>query len=118
MLVFEDINTRELWLGKAIPREWLSSGEKVVVERAPTRYGRISYTMRALPDSVKVNITLPKDWRSPQALLLRLRLPSGGRFGNITVGGISWSAFDQQMQTVSLGNATVEGLSDIVVERI
>ena len=47
-LVFEEPNNRTVWLAKAMPRDWLAAGaEPVVVSRAPTRYGRISYTLTA-----------------------------------------------------------------------
>ena len=49
MLLFEEPNTRTVWLAKALPREWLGAdaGEPVEVLDATTRYGRVSYTLRA-----------------------------------------------------------------------
>ena len=59
MLVFDDPATQTLWLGKAVPRVWLSPGERVSVQRAPTRYGRVSLTIVAAVSTVDVNVTLP-----------------------------------------------------------
>ena len=42
-LVFEEPENRTLWVGKAVPRDWLAPAEDAVVATdVPTRYGRIS----------------------------------------------------------------------------
>ena len=49
-LVFEDPNTRCVWVGKALPREWLEVGESVTavkMSQVPTRYGRVGMEMKA-----------------------------------------------------------------------
>ena len=60
LLVWESTSTRTVWLGKAVPRVWLSVGERVSVTNAPTRYGRLSLTIDATTNSTfNANITLP-----------------------------------------------------------
>ena len=92
MLVFEDPNTRTVWLGKATPREWLAAGATpVAVGKATTRYGRVGYVLsasEAATDSprggttyftVRANVTLPRTYvgaRGPAGgVKLRLRVP-------------------------------------------
>lgn len=48
MLVFEDLETKTLWLGKAVPRDWLAPGEApLVAQHVTTRYGRIGFSFEA-----------------------------------------------------------------------
>jgi hypothetical protein len=44
-LVFEEPEIKTLWVGKAVPRDWLGSGKTpLVAEGVPTRYGKVSLT--------------------------------------------------------------------------
>ena len=54
MLLFEDPNTATVWLGKALPREWLApdTHSPITVANATTRYGRVSYTLSASSEEV------------------------------------------------------------------
>lgn len=46
MLCFEEPETRTLWLGKAVPRDWLAAGEAPLnAQNVTTRYGRISFAL-------------------------------------------------------------------------
>ena len=84
-LVFEEPETRTLWLGKALPRDWLAAGEAALsVQRATTRYGRISFKLAAAaaeagaPYTVHANVTLPASFAASApagGLVLRLRTP-------------------------------------------
>jgi hypothetical protein len=99
MLVWEDPVERVLWLGKAVPRDWLernssnsgsqldhdsetaevSNGKgRVVVDRATTRYGRLSFTLwRESVTTLHANITLsPPPFAATSALLPSF--PPGG----------------------------------------
>ena len=118
MLVFDDPATQTLWLGKAVPRVWLSPGERVSVQRAPTRYGRVSLTMEAAVSMVDVNVTLPEGFTWPTGgLLVRLRLPDQQRIASVAVGGQSWPHFDAANETVAFAprSATAAELQSILV---
>ena len=58
---FEDYSG-VLWLGKALPREWLAPGAPAVrLERSPSSLGRLSFTVQATgATTVTANLTLPK----------------------------------------------------------
>jgi len=116
MLCFEDMANRTLWLGKALPREWLSPGEApVVATRLTSRYGRLSFRLEASLSAVSVsplapalvvtaNVTLPVNFTAPPGgLRLRLRTPLTymGKLSAVTVGGKAWNAFDAAAETVS-----------------
>jgi len=108
MLIFEEPETRTLWLGKATPREWLAPTEApIVVRRATTRYGRISFSLQASASAnsyaVKANVTLPPSLTPPAGgLVLRLRAPlaHAGRLSSVSVGGAAWARFDAAAETV------------------
>jgi hypothetical protein len=47
MLVLEDSDEDRLYFGKGLPRDWLASGTEIVIDRAPSRWGRVSLKMIA-----------------------------------------------------------------------
>ena len=61
----------------ATPRRWLEDGKEIVVERAPTQFGNVSFHIKSdlKHDRVTAEIDLPP--RAPEHMLLRLRLPPG-----------------------------------------
>ena len=113
MLVYEEPETRTLWLGKALPREWLAVGEAALsVQRATTRYGRISFTLRRESvTTVHANITLLRPPFAatsalappfpPGGLKLRVRVPL-----NMVLAATSAGVLNTTEQTVSFDRAT------------
>ncbi len=61
----------------ATPRRWLEDGKEILVERAPTEFGSLSFHIKSdlKHNRVTAEIDLPS--RSPAHILLRLRLPKG-----------------------------------------
>ena len=140
MLVFEEPETKTLWLGKATPREWLEAEEKPVeVLQATTRYGRVSFSLTASGGSsateggvagggysVAVNVTVPVSFgttRKPAGgLRVRIRAPlaHAGKLSSVTVDGKPWKAFDAGAETVDFASGALtpklvaHGLPDIV----
>ena len=107
LLCFEDLETRTLWLGKAVPRDWLAPSEAPLsVERLSTRYGRIALRLEASEATsfvVKANVTLSATFVPPAGgVRLRVRTPLvyEGKLSSVTVGGKAWHAFDAAGETV------------------
>jgi len=102
LLVFEDPESETLWLGKAIPREWLADGKTVAVSGAPTRWGRVSYsiTSHLHEDKVVVEIDLPPGFSV--STKLRLRVAEGPKIHGVTLNGIPWAQFDPTDETLTL----------------
>ena len=103
--VFDDPTEDVLWLGKAIPRVWLSEGETVDVRNAPSSYGRVSYSIHATTSSsFAINVTLPERVQSASGgVRLRVRAldyRSGKRIHNVFVGGKEWQHFNATAETV------------------
>ena len=85
MLVREGGNT--LWLGQAIPRDWLAAGKHVAVLDAPTVFGPVSYRIEPQADgSMRVQLTPPVR-EPPKEIRLRLRDPSHRRIAHVTANG-------------------------------
>ena len=107
LLVNELAGEGILFIGQATPRAWLADGKRVRVERAPTYYGPVSFTMesRVASDEIAATITPPSRER-PKALLVRLRHPQKKPLKSVTVNGQAWSAFDARKEWVRIAAPT------------
>ena len=121
MLLWERMQTKTLWIGKAIPRAWLLSRQRVAVEDATTRYGRLSFSIVATSSSsYTVNVTCTtaeKAFAPPGGIKLRVRSPSflhGSKISQVTVGGHPWSQFNASEETILFKSVTDE-MQHIVV---
>jgi hypothetical protein len=104
---------RGLELAYATPRAWLRSG-RIVVRRAPTSFGFLSYAIDARQRTIHAWVKVPR--RSPpSALRLRLRLPDGERITGVTVAGKPFDRFDPASGTIDLSGLT--GRIELTVER-
>ena len=141
MLLFEDPTNQTLWLAKATPREWLSPGQAAIeLTNGTTRFGRVSYQLRALRStatpaappaatsySVRASVHLPATFgaaaTAPRGgVRLRLRAPTtrAGKLSRVLVGGKPWAAVDATAETIDFDYealqrpALLEALRDIV----
>jgi len=76
----------ELLVGQAIPREWLTPGNRIGVENAATHFGPISVIYEAEERAITAKLSGPK--RNPPARIrLRFRVPMGKAIQSVTVDG-------------------------------
>ncbi len=61
----------------ATPRCWLEDGKEIVVERAPTQFGNVSFRIKSDLKHKRVTAEIDLPPRAPKHTLLRLRLPEG-----------------------------------------
>ena len=142
-LCFEEPETRTLWLGKAVPRDWLAAGEAPLqAANLTTRYGRVSFSTTTAsagttssaeaaaagqPFIVRASVTVPEafggaDTGPAGGLRLRLRAPleHAGKLSKVTVGGKAWTAFNAAEETIDFAldaltpSVIKSGLADIV----
>jgi hypothetical protein len=103
MLVSEEPGSDTLWLAKGTPRAWLEDGQKIAVSRAPTPWGRLSFSLhsRLHAGAVEASLELPS---MPPAtrVKLRLRVPEGHRIRSVTADGKQWEHFDAGEETVTV----------------
>jgi hypothetical protein len=81
MLIHERGN--ELHLLSAAPDWWLSEGEEIVVERAPTHFGEVSLRVKGTANGVEIEFDPPR--REPPARIL-LHLPDSRPLSKPLVG--------------------------------
>jgi hypothetical protein len=115
MLVHEtasaDGTPEGLELAYSTPRSWLRAGRRIVVRRARTSFGPLSYSLEARRGSVRVRVALPA--RAPRTLRLRLRLPGAERVAGVSVrGGRSFDRYDARSGTIDLSG--LRGRVDLV----
>ncbi len=94
-LVFDDSAGETLYLGRAIPRVWMASDKPLGIERAPTRWGYVSFHLQTTgTGSIKGVLTLP-DRGSPKNTWLSLRAPTGKRLAEVRLDGVAIDAADR-----------------------
>jgi hypothetical protein len=114
MLVLEDPASRRIWLARGTPRSWLADGNRISVAGAPTRWGRLGFSIasRLGEGKVEARVDLP-DSPVEAPIELRLRAPEGFRIRSVTIGGEPWKDFDPEGETITLpphsrGSITIE----------
>jgi hypothetical protein len=85
LLLFEDPVDGAITLGKGAPRAWFESGKVIGVERCPTRWGAVTYTIQARlhEGHIDAEVILPP--RPGAAVRMRFRLPYGYELGGVEV---------------------------------
>ncbi|MBZ5679847.1 MAG: Tat pathway signal protein [Acidobacteriia bacterium] len=88
MLVLEDSDEDRLYLAKGVPREWVASGKEIRIEQAPTRWGKVTFSLATKPTSKSVvgNVQLTGS-RTPKQLHFKLRLPAASTLKSVSVNG-------------------------------
>jgi hypothetical protein len=88
MLVLEDSDEDRIYFGKGLPREWVASGKVIRIAEAPTRFGRVSFSMKADPAAKKVNAKIDLGRAGGvKEVHVKLRLPSANAVQRVTVNG-------------------------------
>ncbi len=103
ILVFEDPTSETLWLGKAIPRKWLQDGKTISIADAPTRWGRIGYSVVSHLEqrNIRVTVNLPPV-HFGATTKLRLRTPGHLPLKSVQLNGKPWSQFNADEETISI----------------
>jgi len=88
MLVLEDSDEDRLYLAKGVPREWVVSGKEIRIEQAPTRWGKVSFSLLTKPSAKSLvgHVEL-SGARVPGEVYFKLRLPAPTLLQNVTVNG-------------------------------
>ena len=73
-------------LQKAAPRPWFAAGERISVERCPTRYGPLSWTTVADGEGWTVNLRAPRNYGAP--ITVHIHAADGRELRQASVGAI------------------------------
>jgi len=102
-LVFEDPMSETMWLGKAAPREWLKNGKNISISAAPTRWGKVGFSVTSSLSQGKIAATVELPSKPfDAATKLRLRTPGQLPMKSVTVNGKQWEDFNASEETVFL----------------
>jgi len=94
-LMFVDERGEDLYLGMAMPREWLRDGRSPAIERAATRFGPMSLQFVSEAAQGRIAAVLdPPVRRAPQRIFLRIRHPEKKSIRRVEVNGRPWPSFD------------------------
>lgn len=115
LLVFEDPQSETLWLGKAVPRHWLEDGKIIRVSDAPTRWGRIGFSVASHLNEKRVDaeVELPSSFSAKTQL--RLRTPQGAKLKSVTLNGKKWTQFNPDDETITIPEG-ISGNINLVAE--
>jgi hypothetical protein len=88
MLVLEDSDEERLYFAKGVPCAWVVSGQPVRISEAPTRWGRVNFTMAAQPAtrSIVATVDLAQPG-TPKEIQVKLRVPARAPLKTVTVNG-------------------------------
>jgi hypothetical protein len=115
LMFVNDQMGQDLYLGQAIPRYWLSKGNKVGIERAPSHFGTLSFNLEADASGDKIRAVVdPPARNSPKNIFVRIRHPNERQIKSVTVNGQPYERFDAKKEWVVLPG-TVKGKQQIEV---
>jgi hypothetical protein len=85
-MVVDDQEPGMLWLLRGCPRRWFEPGESIIVEDAPTYYGKMAVRTHASDDAVVIDVDPPAG-KIPVDLRVMVRHPSRSAPKSVTVNG-------------------------------
>ena len=78
----------ELYLGRALPREWLAGGKRIAIRRAMTHFGEMTMEIESAAAQGRITVRLDPPRRNPpHCIHLRLRHPDGAPIHSVEVDG-------------------------------
>jgi hypothetical protein len=103
LLVFEDPESDTLWVGKAIPRAWFDEGKITTVANAPTRWGRVGFSIvsHVMSGTIAAQLELPTAGLHAETRL-RLRAPHNAPIKSVTLNGKDWTQFDAASEVITI----------------
>ena len=107
MLLNELHGDGTLFIGQAVPRAWLADGKRIRVERAPTYFGLVNFTLESRTASDEISALIDLELRTlPSALFVRLRHPHSQPMKTVSVNGKKWTDFDAAKEWVRISGPT------------
>lgn len=93
----------DLWLAPFVTSNWLKDGLKMQVRQAPTRFGKVSYSIASSLNQGRIEMQIqPPERHPPRQILVRLRHPEGKPIVRVSVNNEDHRAFDAQEGVIRL----------------
>jgi hypothetical protein len=92
-----------LWVGQAIPREWMRHGQKISLERAATHFGQASveFISQAAVGAIDIHLD-PPTRNPPRQIFVRARHPDGRTMKSVWVDGLPYHNFRAEDEVIVL----------------
>ena len=90
----DDGRAETLQLCFATPRRWLEDGKEIVVERAPTKFGNVSFRITSDIKNNRVTAEVDLPPRAPKAAVICFRLPEGKSISSVNYPRIGSESVD------------------------
>jgi hypothetical protein len=95
----DDGRAETLRLGFATPRRWLEDGKQIVVERAPTQFGDVSFRIESQLKQGRIVAEIDLPQRAASRTLLRIRAPRDVKIVSANMPNAGPQSFDLTGQT-------------------
>jgi hypothetical protein len=104
-MLIRETDADELFLLQATPRGWLENAKMIRIDSAPTYFGDVSLLVESRSDNGQIRCDIGiKQRRLPQAILVRLRHPTGRQITSVRVNDMPWSDYDSGQEWVRIPN--------------
>ena len=100
-LLVREQDESSLILCQAAPRAWFENGKHIQVQRAPTYFGPVSFTVQGGENQTTASIQL-SDRNRPATLFVRFREPQQRPIRTVSVNDAAWTDFDVAREWVRI----------------
>ncbi len=100
-LLVREQDESSLILCQAAPRAWFENGKRIQVQRAPTYFGPVSFTVQGGENQTTASIQL-SDRNRPATLFVRFREPQQRPIRTVSVNDAAWTDFDVAREWVRI----------------
>jgi hypothetical protein len=105
----------DLYLGQAIPRYWLTDGQRVSIRRAATHFGPTQLEIESRVGAGEIRARFaPPERNRPKTIYLRLRHPEGKPMRAVTLNGQKYDQFDAGKEWIVLPG-DLKGSQEVIV---
>jgi len=114
MLVLEDSDEDILYLARGVPRKWVASGKLIRIEGAPTRWGRVNFSL--VLNSERKSVIGHAEctgMTAPKQLHFKLRLPARIALKRVTVNGEPAELLEESVVIETKGKKKFEVIGEI-----
>jgi hypothetical protein len=102
-MLLHECDDDTLLIAPATPRAWLADGRRIIVQRAPTYFGPVSFTIDSRAAAGTITATIDAPARQPAAaLVVRFRHPQKKIIRSVVVNGKPWTDFSPALESVRL----------------
>jgi len=105
-LVMEDPDEDILYVGRGIPTAWLATGEEISISQAPTRWGRVDFSIQLHEGSGIQSLVTFAD-TPPAELRVKMRLPANQTISSVTINSNTVVPFADELviETAKFGQS-------------